>query len=209
MVGAGQAGHRQQAKEGDDADAVVEERLARDLRLEAGRRVQLLQQAHHRDRIGRRDQRAEDQADLQTQVHADRPEDQPRQHADDRYRQQQADRGQQADRPAVVDEAVEVDVQRAGEEQEAQQALQQGAVEVDLAQEPLDHRPHADLRCDFRDQEDRQRADERDEQRAARRRQAQHPMVDVAGRGGHHHQHRGDVEDVHREGSLDACDRQG
>jgi hypothetical protein len=51
-----------QSQEGDHAGAVVEQALAGDLRLERPRHAEFAQNGNYRDRVGRRDERAEQQA---------------------------------------------------------------------------------------------------------------------------------------------------
>ena len=122
--------------------------------------------------------------------------------ADDGGRERDADGGERRDRAAMIHETFEIDVQRAGEEQEAEHPVQQRLVEVDLAEKALDRRPELERGKRGLDQHDQQRAAERHEQRAAGQREAQEPVVDVPERGRDRHEHRRDIECVHACGIL-------
>ena len=52
---------------------------------------------------------------------------------DNCHRQHHTDRGQSSDRPSVIEKAAEIDVQRAREQQEAQQPVHQRLVEIALS----------------------------------------------------------------------------
>ena len=89
-------------------------------------------------------------------------------------------------------------MQRAGEQQEAEEAPHQGLVEIDVRQEfakavlqrpSRDHGLHGD---------DDERAGQGDDERAAGCRKPQESMIQVAKDRGDRQQHRGDVEGVHR-----------
>ncbi len=99
--------------------------------------MELLEQPHDRDRIGRRNQCTESETHEQTLMQPDQIEDDPCQQADHHDRQQHSNCGQGSDRPAVIDEPLEIHVQGAGEQQETQQSVHQRLIEVDLIDEAL------------------------------------------------------------------------
>lgn len=88
-------------------------------------------------------------------------------------------------------------MQGTGEEQEAQHAVHERFVEVDLAEEGGDGVAQPPGRHDLVDGHQEQRADERHGQRAGRGRQAQDPVIEVAGERGDGEEHRGGVECIH------------
>ena len=179
---------RDQRQKHDDADAVVEERFTGDLRLEALGRPQVVQQPHHRDRVGGRDQGAEDHGDDQRNGNAGEPEQPPCQPAHHQRRRQHADGRQHADRPLVPPQPAEIDVQRGGEQQEAEHPAHQRFVEVDVLQEADDRTLQRRRRRQRVDDDEGERAEERDGERPRRRRQAQEAVVQVSA-------HRGDAEE--------------
>ncbi len=117
---------------------VVEQRLADDRGFQWFRRIGGTQHAQHRNRVGGRDQRAEQQAVEETHVPAEQGEDVVRQAADHPGGDQHAKGRQQADGPTVAAQVVEVHVQGAGEQQERQHPVHQQVAEVDLANQLLD-----------------------------------------------------------------------
>jgi hypothetical protein len=64
----------------------------------------------------------------------------PRQQADDRRRDQDADRRQRGDRPSLAHKIPKIHVESAREQQEAQQAVHQRLVEVNPGYESFDGR---------------------------------------------------------------------
>ena len=125
----------EQDGEDHDADAVVEQRLARDPNLEPLGRTGRLQHAEDRDRIGGRDQRAEQQRVDPADVVTEHREQEVRRHADDRGRDQRAAEREHADGELLCAEIGDVDVERTREQQQAEQAVQQRVAEVELGDE--------------------------------------------------------------------------
>jgi hypothetical protein len=126
------AGHADEQEEDDEPDTVVEERLAGDLGLQRIRDPGTLQDRQHRNRVGGRDQRAEDQAGQERQPDAERVEHQPRGASDQRRREQDAHSRQQRDDPPLRGEVVQVDVERPREQQRTEHAVQQRPTEIEL-----------------------------------------------------------------------------
>ena len=98
--------------------------------------------------------------------HPEKPEGPPRQRAHSQCRQQHADRGERADGPLVLEQALEIDVQRTGEKQEAQHAVHERLVEVDLAEKAGEHFPQAPTWHDGISGHHDNRTHQRDGQRA-------------------------------------------
>src|SRR5204863_6546086 len=120
-------GDAEEEDEEHDAEAVVEQRLARHLPGERALGAGGLEYAEDRDRIGRRDERAEEQAPRKGQRMAERAEDRPERAARKERRDEDAQAREKADRPLAPRELAEIDLQRAGEKPEREQAVQQRA----------------------------------------------------------------------------------
>ena len=71
-------------------------------------------------------------------------------------------------------------MQGAGEQQEAEQAVHQRAVEVDLAEETFDQGAQLHPGDDLLEQDHDERGGERHQERAAGRGEMEDPVVDVA-----------------------------
>jgi hypothetical protein len=123
--------HAQEQREDHHAHPIVEQRFPGNHQFEFLRCMGGLEDAHHGDRIGRRDQGTEQQAMDQRQLQAQQREGVPHPVTHGERRQHRAQHGQHRHRPAVDLELLEVDVQRAGKEQERQHPLHQRVREVD------------------------------------------------------------------------------
>ena len=122
---------RQQREKDDDAGPIVEQALAGDPRLQALRHADPPDHRQHRDRIGRRDEGAEQQAvkhrhgDSEPGRHEEEaePHDDGRNH--DTYGREREDQ------PLFPGDVVGADVQAAREQQQAENAMQQQRREID------------------------------------------------------------------------------
>jgi len=112
-------------------DAVVEERLARDLGLERPWRARRLQRPEDRDGIGGRDQCPEEQAQDEGHGNAEQIESEPGQAADQERGDREADGGEHRDHDLLPGEILQIHVQRTREEQKSQQSFHERLVEVD------------------------------------------------------------------------------
>ena len=192
--GLGPDRRRQYDREHDDADAVVEQALAGDGRLERRRDRRALQHAHDRHRIGRADQRAEHEAPQKRDAKPERARQRVEPAADDQGRKQHADRAQNQDRPAPAPHLVPVDMERAGEQQEGQHAVHQRRVEVDPGKKARDALRQIARREQMIDADHQQRGDRAHDREPDGGGQAEQAMVEIAERGGQHDQDRCCVE---------------
>ena len=133
----GAEGDRQTDGEDDHADAVVEQGLAVDDGLQTRRQPDLAEDRQRRDRVGRRDQRAEDQGKDQPETDAEQaqqpPDGQPRQHRAD----QRGTDGQHQDDPLLFAQDADLHIDAAGEQHEAEHAVEQGLVQREVGDEGL------------------------------------------------------------------------
>ena len=192
----------QQQGEHHHADAVVEQRFARDHQADVVRRTGRLEDADHRDRIGRRDQRTEHQAVAQRQRQAHQRQGPVQGKADDQGRQQRAEHREDAHLPAIAAQQAHVDMQGAGEQQHRQHALHQHIGEVDRLQEAflvVVQRTEAEtVRA-----EQEQRQQHRDYHHADGGRQADETDVDPRRQRGDHEAGDGDIEHAGLDGKRD------
>jgi hypothetical protein len=187
-------GRGEDDREDDHADAVVEQALRRDRRLDRRRQPGVLEDRDDGDRIGRRDQRAEHQAPDQRHVVAD-DQQQPLQPQPDKGgREQRAERGQRQDRPAALAHVAPVDVEGAGEQQERQHAVEQRRLEVEAVDEILREGMQVQAREQPRGDDDRRRGQRAEDGEPDRRRQAQESRVDRREDGREHDDGRRRVE---------------
>ena len=129
----------------------------------------------------------------QAEIH--RAGEQPAESAHDDRRQEGAHDGQDPDAGPVLTQIAELDVERSGEEQEAERPVQQELVEVDRDEEALGVR--LDRRVDERESDERQGQRETDGHDADRDGEPDVAVVDPAERRGEDHQHRQHVEYGH------------
>ncbi|MNN14586.1 hypothetical protein D3C81_1276590 [compost metagenome] len=179
--------------------AVIEQRFADDGGGQRLGRAGRLEDAEHGDRVGGRDQRAEQQAVDEAHVPAEQGEGVIGEEADHRGGDQHAEGGEQADRPLVVAQVVEVDVQRTGEQQRGEEPGHEDFGEVDAADDLLH------LQLQHRIAEQRQAlGDQREEQggghHADGRRQADETVVHIGEQGG-----QGDERRCEIEHDVDSC----
>lgn len=118
-------------------DAVVEQRLAGYQGLDVLAHAEPLEDPQHRDGIGRRDQRPEQQRVQKRQLEPDQTQHEEDQHRHQERRQHHPGSGQDQDRPLLFAESAEVDVQRAGKQQKAEHPLEHECIEVEARQETL------------------------------------------------------------------------
>ena len=130
-------GGGEQNGEQHDADAVVEERLARHVHLQRLGDLGLPQHAKHGDRIRRADQGAEDESPGERQLKRQQSRHQPKQHGDHQRGDDDAEGGHGADRPGPVAQHRKVDLQGAGEQQKGEHAVQQGRGKIDAFDEAM------------------------------------------------------------------------
>ena len=158
-------------------------------------RPERLQHAQHRDGVGRGDEGPEEQAVIRRQAELQRAGEQPAEPADDDRREEGAHDGQDADADPVLAQIAELDVERPGEEQEAERPVQQELVEVDGGEEALG--VHLDRRVDERERDEGQGQREPHGHDADRDGKPDVAVVDPAERRGEDHQHRQHVEYGH------------
>jgi hypothetical protein len=118
--------------------------------------------------------------------------------ADKRCRRDDAERRQRQDQPLLPGDVMEVDVQAAGEEQQAEHAVQQDTREIDVG----DGKPHLGRHGGIETGHDN-RADgdhDSDGGDADRVRQPHESMIQVAENGDQAHDHADDLEGVHMRG---------
>ena len=137
-------------------------------------------------------------------IEAQRAEHQPHGAADQEGREQHAEARHGGDRPFAGREMAEVDVQRAGKEQEAQHTLHQGLLEVDLQQRGAQALAEAEGGEDRVDAKGGERGGERDYHQPDGGRQAQEMMIEVTEHGGQRQQNRDDVQQLLAHGPLPA-----
>ena len=191
--------HAQQDQKDHHADAVVEERLARDLHLEAAGNRCLLQDGEHRDRVGRRDQRPEQQAREEGQADSEGIEREPGARADEERGECDAEGGQECDDPLLLQQIVEVYVQRAREEQKGEHSFEQRGSELDFR---VPARPLEADQSERAESDHDEREGEGDDEHPDRGGQADHPVVQVAEEGGQRDQERCEGEELHAQRSA-------
>ena len=196
MAGAGRRGDDD--REDDDPDAVVEQALARHRRLQGRRHRRPLQDPHHRHRVGRADQGAEDEAPQERHLQAEQLAQQEEAEADDRRREENADGAEDEDRPPPPPHVVPVDVQRSGEEEEGQHPVHQRFVEIDVVEEARDAGRDVARRQDPVDREDDQGRHRAHDGKPDGRGQPEEAVVHIAERGRHHDEDGGRVERAQR-----------
>ena len=97
----------------------------------------------------------------------------------------------------MLEQALEIDVQRTGEEQEAQHAVHERLVEVDLAEKAAEHFPPLPTWNDGISGHHDKRTHQRDGQRAGGGGELQDAVIDVAGEGRDGNEHGGRVKSTH------------
>ena len=133
LLGSGRGGHH--AREADEqrhADAVVEQRLALDQEGGLFRQTELPENPRGGDRIGRRDDTAEHQADGQREI---QPEEHARavhQQTVERRAEQGAHQRQHRDLTRLLFEVLELHVAGACEQHEAQHTVHQEIVDIEI-----------------------------------------------------------------------------
>ena len=185
-------GDRRENEKDDDGDTVIEEALAGDLRLQLPSNTDRLEHPEHGHGIGRTDERAEDESD--DERNAGEPVERE---TDDEGGDQKADRGGKDHHPFLVGEIGEIDVQRAGEQDETQHPVHQRLVEIDAGDEGAQVRHQRQSRYRPVEPHRPERCRKSHDDEADGRRQAQDDMVDPAERRGEHDQDRRDLEDGH------------
>jgi len=174
--------HPQQDAEQHHRGAVIEQRLADDGGLQRLGRAAALEDAHGRDRIGRRNQRAEQQAVDEIDMPAEQLEDEERQPGHHEGRDQHATGGQYPDGPFVAAQVVEVDMQGTGEQQGWQEPGHQHRGEIDAPHDFL-HLGFENRIAQRRETQGDQRENQGRQHHADGRRQAQEAVIDVGEEG--------------------------
>ncbi len=123
--------HGKHGGEDDEADTVIEQGLPLDLDGDLGRRLHLLDDGQHGDGVGGGDQGTEQHAVDQWHIPAQQLGDEPEAVADEEGGEQGRDYGQNGDLPLLAAQRLEVDAKTSGEQQEAQDPLEQEILEVD------------------------------------------------------------------------------
>ena len=127
-------GHIQQRQKNDHADAVVEQAFARDLDAQAFADAAFLENAEHCDRIGRRDKRAEQQSIDIRKRKTEQVGGAPYEAGRDEGRDRHPHGRQHGDNQPKAPQFAEINMQRPGEQQERQHAVQHKTGEIDPAQ---------------------------------------------------------------------------
>ena len=173
-------GARRQPRQGREhhhREPVVEQRLAGDQGAQPGADAAAAQDGQHRHRVGGRHDRSEHQAPGEPQRQPQQPGARVRRQRHQRRGDDHAQRREQPHLQPAVQEVAQVDVQGAGEQQEAEHAAQQGLLQGggrhQLARS-LGDRQHARRPQDQHDDRDRQR----DQHHPDGRRQADQPLVE-------------------------------
>ena len=124
-------GDGKHGSEDDEANTVVEQGFPFDLDGDLGWRLHLLDDGQYGDGVGGGDQGTEQHAVDQRQLPAQQLGDEPEAVADEEGREQGGNDGQNGDLPLLATQRLEVDAKATGEQQEAQNPLQQEVLEVD------------------------------------------------------------------------------
>jgi len=146
--------HLQHGEEDHDGHPIIEERFPGDLHLQAARYPGLLEDAQHGDRIGRRDQRTEEQTVDERGFDTEQRKQQKEDPADEEGGNDNAERAEQDDRQPLLLEFIELDVDGTGEEHEAEHDLQQQFAEVDPLHERCEEMCHVGEETSDDDQQD-------------------------------------------------------
>jgi hypothetical protein len=181
--------------EDDDTDTIVEQAFAGNLGLQRRRDMDGLQDAQHRDRIGRRDESTEDQAVEKRNGKAQEVGRGIGKQADHRGRDQDTHGGHRQDRPLARDQGSHVHMQGTGEQQEAEHPFEQGVVEVGQLQRRGDGLSEAEAGDQSVEKDRSQRSEKGDDHQADCLRQAQQAVVQVAEDGRQHDDDRREVEE--------------
>jgi len=147
------------------------------------------QHAEHGDGIGGGDDGAEEQALGEPQRKPAEAGDQQGQPAHEGGREQHAERRQHADQRLLAQQRRDVDLQRAGEQQEREHPLEHRGPKVNAVHEPAGEFVHRPSQRAGRDQ--RQRKEQAPDRHADRRREAPDlsvELVEQPRRGGHDQQ---------------------
>ncbi len=123
--------HGKHGGEDDEANTVVEQRLPLDLDGDLGWCLHLLDDGQHGDGVGGGDQGTEQHAVDQRHVPTQQLGDEPEAIADEEGGEQGRQYGQNGDFPLLAAQGFQVDPETTGEQQEAQDPLQQEILEVD------------------------------------------------------------------------------
>ena len=165
------------------ADAIIEKALTSDLGLERLLQFSLAQDAHHRHRIGGRDQRAENKGD--EQGHSGDPAEA---HADNRCRKAHAEGRHQKDDNRLLPQRGEAHMKRASEKEESQHPFKQRLGKRDLSHRPAERVGKAKAGNNQVEQHRANRCCERHDQNTNAWRQTQPEIVDRAKDTGQHDQ---------------------
>ena len=194
-------GHAEDGQEDHDRHAVVEQRFPGNGNFQRLAGPGGLEDAHHRDRVGGRDQGAEQQAvderqgvtgDLEQPVAAERHQEHAAQHAEG---------GEDADGPLARQQVVQVHVHGACEQQEAEHAVEQRLVELDLADDALGDVLGRTEACVVQ-QDQQQREQQRDHHDADGGRQLERADVDPGEQRRHGDQDARYRQQAHRDGGF-------
>jgi len=190
-------GNFPESQKDHDADAVVEQRFAGDLDFQFLRSPCLLQYRQHRDGIRRRDQRPKQQAIDEADLNADQRKHQPGQNGDNHRRNPHTDGRQQRNQPLLSGQIIQIDVQRPGEQQETEQAVHQGLVEVDARDDRFRLPLHfGKPQSEQNQSEGKQQSNDH---QPDGRRQPEPTVIDVAEQSRQSDQQRDDLEKIHRQ----------
>ncbi len=131
--GGGSVGGGEQRDEDDGAHAVVEEGFAGELGFEVGGGVDAAEHFEDGDRVGGGDEGAEEEALERRGVEAEEADGVVGEGADGERGEDCGDDGEQGDRELLSAESFEIEQEGSGEEEQGEHAVEDEALEVDLA----------------------------------------------------------------------------
>ena len=194
--------HRQREKEGegDEADAVVKQRLAADVHVQTFGNTDGAQDGNHRNRVGGRDDRAKRETPHQRQVNVQRACREIDEIADDEGGDDDANHRQHADDHEARPHVLIAQVDGIAKKQRAEHALNQRFAEIEAA-DKLGHHIILD-KAQLLGGDDAQRHDERNQHHADGAVQLDDAVVNDGENGGNG-QHDGDhAKGIHAGSSL-------
>ena len=188
----------QENREDDDRDSVVEQAFPGNPRLQGWRHMRRFQDPENGDRIGRTDQGAENAAPKKRHIEPDqRPEAHEAQSDDDRGHED-AHRRHSRDRPFALEQQIEIDMERAREQEERQHAIEQRGAEIDAFEKAPHRSSDPDVRRERIDADNGKRGKRPHDGQADRMGQANEPIVHIPQDGRKHDEHGGGIERIER-----------
>ncbi len=171
-----------------NADAVVKERFSGNLGFEAFGDTGRFEDADDRHRVGRRNQRPEQQAVNERYRDIQEIQNDPRQSAHNESRGDDPHGGQYRNGPFLTSQVIELDVHGPGKQQKRQHAVQQRLIEINCFQQP-GNAVLAHIHTQPAEQDDPERGHQRDKHDPDGGRHTQKAVIDITEKGRHHHQY--------------------